>query len=94
MTTPCDSLQARADGSAPDAHWHFSSLRRRITTCRAARCPAGGLLASGTYSVRSNPCTHDTKLCAELWDTSADLLKLPRQPSGAKGTASDAGKVH
>ncbi|GIL92709.1 hypothetical protein Vretimale_19417 [Volvox reticuliferus] len=41
---------------------------------------SGGLLARTCKPVRSATQTYDTKLASELWDASADLAKLPKEP--------------
>ena len=41
---------------------------------------AGGWLAGETRPVPAAPLAYDAALASQLWDLSADVCKLPRQP--------------
>lgn len=42
--------------------------------------PIGGWLAGETRPVPAAPLAYDAALASQLWDLSADICKLPRQP--------------
>lgn len=56
-----------------------SSTSRLTQTCGLF---AGGLLGSKTCVVPPNRCALDEERSRELWDVSANLLKLPLYPKG------------
>lgn len=41
---------------------------------------SGGRLLGSTQRVRSSTASYDTKLASDLWDVSAELAKLPKDP--------------